>query len=115
MIGGKPAPTLERRGAFGDRCVIALSGEWDLYNRPELASALITTIDEGERRLVLDLTAATFIDSSILGALIEARKRVRPEGGEIVVVADTPEIRRVFEITGFENVFSLYERLDDLR
>jgi anti-sigma B factor antagonist len=96
------------------RCVIALHGEWDLYNRPELERALRRAELSGEQVIVIDLSQATFIDSSVLGALVEARKRLA-EGSRIAVVAADRQIRKVFEITGLASVFTLHETLEELR
>jgi anti-sigma B factor antagonist len=96
------------------RFLIVLRGEWDLYNRPELETALRAAEASGERVVVVELSRATFIDSSVLGALVEARKRL-DEGGRIAVIAADRQIRKVFEITGLDSVFTLHETLDELR
>ena len=93
--------------------LIALRGEWDLYNRPELDAALLEAEAAAESLVVLDLSRATFIDSSVLGALVEARKRMQ-ERVRISVVAKDRQIRKVFEITGLEGVFELHESLAEL-
>jgi anti-sigma B factor antagonist len=93
--------------------VIALRGEWDLYNRPQLEAALLEAEAAAESLVVLDLTHATFIDSSVLGALVEARKRMQ-ERVRIAVVAEDRQIRKVFQITGLDGVFALHESLADL-
>lgn len=93
--------------------LIALRGEWDLYNRPELEAALLQAEAAAESLIVLDLSRATFIDSSVLGALVEARKRLE-ERVEIAVVAEDRQIRKVFEITGLDSVFALHESLAEL-
>jgi anti-sigma B factor antagonist len=105
-----PIETWREPGCF----LIALRGEWDLYNRPELESALRAAEASGERVVALDLSRATFIDSSVLGALVEARKRL-DEQSRIAVVAADRQIRKVFEITGLDSVFALHETLDELR
>lgn len=105
--------TIATEHEAGRSFVIALRGEWDLYNRPELDAALLEAEAAGEARLVIDLSHATFIDSSVLGALVEARKRLQ-ERVAIAVVAEDRQIRKVFEITGLDQVFSLHETLDDL-
>ena len=91
--------------------LIALRGEWDLYNRPELEAALLAAEASAEPLVVLDLSHATFIDSSVLGALVEARKRLL-ERVKIAIVAQDRQIRKVFEITGLDGVFAVHESLD---
>jgi anti-anti-sigma factor len=61
----------------------------------------------GATHLVFDLSETTFIDSSALHVLLDARKRVRAEGGEVVVVCPSPQVRRVFEVTGVDGVLRL--------
>jgi anti-sigma B factor antagonist len=103
---------LETRQEPG-RFVIGLRGEWDLYNRPELETALRAAEASSEPVVVIDLSSATFIDSSVLGALVEARARL--DGSRIAVLATDRQIRKVFEITGLDSVFTLHETLDELQ
>ena len=92
-----------------DEFVIGLTGDIDLYTAPELKSELNRLIDAGARRIVVDLTAATFIDSTTLGVLLGALKRFRPSGGELALVCSDPNIRRVFEITLLDRVFAIFK------
>ena len=85
-------------GAF----VLALGGEVDLHTAPRLDEELFRLIDLGASRIVVDLTGASFVDSTILGVLLRALKRVRSDGGELVVVSDDRRVLRVFEVTGLD-------------
>jgi anti-sigma B factor antagonist len=109
----EPRPILATSHERGRAFTIALSGEWDLYNRPELDEALAAARASGESLVVLDLSRATFIDSSVLGALVETRKQMNGTGSIAIVAADR-QIRKVFEITGLDSVFTLHESLDEL-
>jgi anti-sigma B factor antagonist len=88
--------------------VIGLNGDVDLYTAPELKSELHRLIDAGATRIIVDLTSATFIDSTTLGVLLGALKRFRPTGGELVLVCSDPNIRRIFEITLLDRVFAIF-------
>jgi anti-sigma B factor antagonist len=92
--------------------VVSLSGDVDLYTAPELKSVLYRLIDGGAKRIVVDLTSATFIDSTTLGVLLGALKRSRASGGELVLVCTDPNIRRIFEITLLDRVFAIFENRD---
>lgn len=92
--------------------VIAVHGQADLHTAPELRSAIAGAIDGGARALVIDLAEATFIDSMTLGVLLGGVKRLRPSGGSVAVVVVDPHIRRIFEITLLDRVFSLHEDRD---
>lgn len=89
--------------------VIAVAGEVDLYTAPELKRELVEVIDQGVRKVVVDLSEATFIDSTTLGVLLSGVKRLRPVGGELAVVCTDRNIRKIFEITLLDRVFSIHE------
>jgi anti-sigma B factor antagonist len=95
--------------------VIAVHGQADLHTAPELRSAITTALDEGATGLVIDLSEATFIDSMTLGVLLGAVKRLRPSGGKVSIVCTDPHIRRIFEITLLDRVFSLHTDLEGAR
>ena len=64
-------------------------------------------IDAGRSNLVVDLSRTTFIDSSSLGVLIGAHRRLKLRGGSLVVVCDNEAITKTFKITGLDGVFTL--------
>lgn len=79
--------------------VIAPRGELDASSRPVLAGHL--SAPHGSL-IVVDLAQLTFLDSSGLGALHEARRKAIEDGGNLVVCNPVPMVRRVFEITGLD-------------
>jgi anti-sigma B factor antagonist len=89
--------------------VVALTGEVDLYNAPQLKDELVRLIEGGATTIVVDLAETTFIDSTTLGVLIGGVKRLRPAGGRLELVVADPAVRKVFEITGLDRVFALHE------
>lgn len=101
------AATVER---LGEVCVISLDGESDLYDAPGFRDALIGAIDAGARRVLVDLSASTFIDSTILGVMLEGHKRFRTDGGgEVGIVCVEPQIRKLLRVTTLDRVFQLYD------
>lgn len=91
--------------------VVAASGELDLYRAPELEDALAGPVSECARRLVVDLSGASFVDSTTLHLLLAAARRLDAQGGQLIVVAPDPNVRRVFQITGFDHLFSVLSTL----
>lgn len=89
--------------------LVSVSGEADLHTAPELKAALVEAIDAGAAVLVVDLSGTTFIDSSALGVLIGALKRVSPKGGRVALVVPDPNVRRIFELTLLDRVFDLHD------
>jgi anti-sigma B factor antagonist len=88
--------------------LIEVKGQADLHTASDLRSAITRAIDTGAIHLVVDLSEATFIDSMTLGVLLGAVKRLRPAGGSVSVVCTDPHIRRIFEITLLDRIFTLY-------
>jgi anti-sigma B factor antagonist len=95
--------------------VIAVHGQADLHTAPELRTAIAGAIDGGANGVVVDLSEATFVDSMTLGVLLGAVKRLRPSGGKVTIVCVDPHVRRIFEITLLDRVFSIHADRDDAR
>lgn len=81
-------------------CVVLVSGEVDLASAGDLRSALATAAAQRPARLVVDLTAVSFVDSSGLGAIAGGLRAQREHGGGLDVVGAAAHVRRVFEISG---------------
>jgi anti-sigma B factor antagonist len=91
-----------------DTQVVRAHGELDLYVAPEFKRRLANTIEAGKTRIVVDLTDAAFMDSTALGVLIGALKRLRVRGGALAVASEQPTILRILELTGMDQVLDLY-------
>ena len=90
-----------------ERHVVAVRGEIDLFTAPELKQVLTEAIEQGRRRVVVDLTETTFLDSTALGVLIGAVKRLRSNEGSLAIVNVDRNIQKTFEITGLDQIFAL--------
>ena len=88
---------------------VSVAGEVDLATAPELKKALGEVVSSGASGVLVDLSKATFIDSTTLGVLMGAVKRLRPAGGELVIACHDPNIRKIFEITLLDRVFKIYD------
>jgi anti-sigma B factor antagonist len=71
-------------------------------------------IDNGNQRIAIDLSGVEFMDSTGLGVLIGALKRVRESGGSLVLGGIRPAVSRVFEITGLDRIFTIHESLTEI-
>jgi anti-sigma B factor antagonist len=89
--------------------MLVLHGEADLHSAPELRERLRATIDDGAEKVILDLSDSAFVDSTSLGVLLGAMKRLRERDGQIRLVVPRPDVRRIFEITLLDRVFPLHE------
>jgi anti-sigma B factor antagonist len=93
--------------------VIAVTGEVDVATVPRLREQLHSLVAQGSHHIVVDLDAVDFLDSTGLGVLVGALKRVRTHDGELALVCTQPRIRKVFEVTGLTKVFSLFDSVDE--
>ncbi|MBX5469583.1 MAG: STAS domain-containing protein [Thermoleophilaceae bacterium] len=91
-----------------DTHVIELGGEVDLYTAPEFKDRMVQVIEAGSKQVVVDLSKATFIDSTTLGVLVGGVKRLRPSGGTLALVCNDQNIAKIFEITGLDRVFPIH-------
>jgi len=105
--------SIEDRQVGTDTHVVAVTGEIDLFTAPDFKRSVAAPIDEGVSRVVVDLTKTTFIDSSSLGVLIGAHRRLKLRGGSLTIVCDNEAIAKTFRITGLDGVFTLVTKLDD--
>jgi anti-sigma B factor antagonist len=88
-------------------CVVAPTGELDLYTCPEFENELMRVISNGAEHVVVDLTQTTFIDSTALGILLGALESLRARDGRLSVVSADENILRVFEVTGLHRIFEI--------
>jgi anti-sigma B factor antagonist len=93
--------------------VIELGGEVDLYTAPEFKERMVELIESGKKQIVVDLSEATFIDSTTLGVLVGGVKRLRPAGGSLTLVCTDDNITKIFEITGLDRVFPIHGSRDE--
>jgi anti-sigma B factor antagonist len=93
--------------------VIALAGEVDLYTAPEFKQQLLDVIGGGGKHVVVDFSDTTFIDSTTLGVLVGGVKRLRAQEGRLSLVCSDRNIRKIFEITGLDRVFTIYPTRDE--
>ena len=91
--------------------VIHLVGELDLYNAPEVRTALLELCSEQPERLVVDLAAVDFVDSTALGVLIEARTKL-DKRQSFLLAAPGLETHRALTISGLDQHLAVHESVD---
>ncbi len=95
------------------RHVVAVRGEIDLFTAPELKQRLTEAIEAGRNQIIVDLSQTTFLDSTALGVLIGAVKRLRSDHGRLVLVNVDANIAKTFEITGLDQIFTIVGTRED--
>jgi anti-sigma B factor antagonist len=99
----------------GDEVVVlVVGGEIDYEASPQLKERISAHIKANRRHLVLDLSWATFIDSTAIGVLVGAVTRLEEAGGgSLAVVCTHEKVLQIFEITGLDRMVVLYRSRDE--
>ena len=92
--------------------VLPLEGEIDLHVSPRVAAALGAMIDQKPERLVVDLSAVSYIDSSGLAVLIEGMQNVEAYGGKFILAGLQEKVRPIFEMARLDQVFIIFPHVD---
>jgi anti-anti-sigma factor len=87
--------SVDERGA-----ILCLDGELDLSTAPELERALVRTVGEHPRRVLVDLSRLAFMDSIGLASIIRAEHDTQQAGIEMCLRGGSRQVQRLFELTG---------------
>lgn len=105
---------ISRRDLEPGTTVVAVAGELDLASAPNLKWTLNDSIAKGARRLVLDMSPVTFIDSTALGVLVGVQRNLRVGGRLALAGADRdPDVLNIFELTGLDSTFDMFSTIDE--
>ena len=96
----------------GDRMVVDVGGEIDVYTAPKLRERLVELINSGHYHLIVNLEGVDFLDSTGLGVLVGALKRVRAHEGSLLLVCTQERLLKIFRITGLAKVFPIYDSVE---
>jgi anti-sigma B factor antagonist len=92
-----------------DVMVIRPEGRLNMVAAPGLRKQLLALVEAGNTKLVVDLGATEFIDSSGLGALISGLKAARQAGGDLRIAAPTQQVITVLELTNLNRVLRVHD------
>lgn len=84
--------------------VVRPSGRLNMLAAPNLRRLVSETIEDGARRIVVDLADTEFIDSSGLGALVAGLKAARSAGGDLRIARATRQVQTALELTNLNRV-----------
>lgn len=112
MIYGRPVSISVTTSEAGEVHIVHVAGEIDVTSAAVLRDALEALIADGRRRLTLDLSDVTFLDSTGLGIVVGRLKRLARHGGTMTVAASHERVLRVFSITGLDQLLEIHEGLE---
>jgi anti-sigma B factor antagonist len=93
----------------GTSALVTPRGEIDLATQAEFRAVLSDLVVSGQVNLTVDQSGVEFIDSTGLGALIGARRRVHAFNGSLTLRAPSSPVMKVFSVTGLTRVFDIEE------
>lgn len=105
--------TIESQQA-GAWTVLQVSGELDLHTAPALRDRISELLDGGTTKLAIDLAQVGFMDSSSLGVLVAALKRIRASGGDLALVGVNGSPLKVLALTGIDRMMPMVASAADL-
>ena len=90
----------------GDAAIVAIRGEIDLHNSPELRNHMLQHLGDGSiKRLILNLTEVPYMDSSAIAVFVEALQKLRKTGGKIYLTNLQPRVKGLLEIARLDTIF----------
>ncbi|MFQ5411734.1 MAG: STAS domain-containing protein [Phycisphaerae bacterium] len=92
-----------------DSTIVILDGEVDMRRSPDLHAALVDVANDRPKKLILNLSAVPYMDSSGVGTLVEVYRRVSGYEGKFILFGLTHRVRSVFEITKLDRFFTICE------
>lgn len=102
------SPLISSARTVKDTLVARLSGEIDLNNSPELRSALLDLYARASsKRVVLNLGAVPYMDSSAIAVLVELLRKVIAGGGKVILTDLQPRVKGLLEIARLNSIFGI--------
>nr|WP_063810430.1 STAS domain-containing protein [Kibdelosporangium phytohabitans] len=95
--------------------VVHLAGEIDMATQPDFDGALDEAAGTGSALVIVDLSAITFLASIGLRSLVRANRDVEQAGRAMRVVDGSSAVTRVMEISGLDQLLSIYHTVDHAR
>jgi anti-sigma B factor antagonist len=97
----------------GNATVISLTGELDMHRAPAMREAMSSAITSRPPQLVVDFSDVNYIDSTGLGTLVFVLRKVKEYRGQMTLVAMSPMVKNVFEVTKLLSVFEIHNSVEE--
>ena len=91
----------------GEKVVAQFIGRLDTVAATKINAEMATLVENADKEITLDFAQLEFISSSGLRLLLTLNKQAKTKGGKVIIVSANDEIRKVFKITGFSNLFTI--------
>lgn len=98
-----------REEKSNDVVICILEGEININNSPELRKAFEAIIKRNDKKVLVDFSAVSYIDSSGLATLIEMLQRLKKIGGSMRFSNMDQKIKNIFEVTKLHKLFEIFD------
>jgi anti-anti-sigma factor len=93
--------------------VVTFMKKFNSETAPEVDAALKELMGKGEKKIVCDFSSVDYINSTGLRILLTAAKMMSKSGGKLAICSLKPQVRNVFEIAGFNQIFRIFGSCDE--
>lgn len=97
----------------GKIAVVAVAGDIDLHRSAALQQGLLGLLDEQPSKVVVDLSAVAYMDSSGVASLVKLLSRTRKLGVALILLAPSDKVKSIFEITRLNSVFTIVDTKEE--
>ena len=85
----------------------AVIGRLDTPSAVKAQQEIVPLLENADKEIILDCTNLEYISSSGLRLFLALRKETSAKGGKVIVKNINDEIKKVFQMTGFYNLFTI--------
>jgi anti-sigma B factor antagonist len=90
------------------KMVLSVNGRVDTSTAPQLEQAINKEIELGNRKILLDFSAVSYISSGGLRVLLATAKKLKNPGDKFGLCSLSPEVLKILKLAGFTSIFSIY-------
>ncbi|PBC65731.1 anti-anti-sigma factor [Streptomyces sp. Tue6028] len=113
MSGAQNPLSIDVSVPRADAALLAVDGFLDIDTATELHHHLANQLHHGRRHFLLDLSGVPFMDSSGMNVILRGYQETREVAGSVHVIAPTPAVRRILDLTGVSLTVSLADSVDE--
>ena len=92
--------------------IVSVTGRMDAVTAPQFDKQLETLVEQGETRIIIDFKDLEYISSAGLQTILAMAKKMELVHGEIMLLHLKGAVKEVFEISGFDTIFHIFDDQD---
>ncbi len=98
-----------------DKTIVFIKSKINAITAPELEKYLKDLLEQGTLKLILDFSGVEYISSAGLRAILVITKLLKVKGGNIILASLKPEVKNVFEISGFTSIIPVASNIEEAK